>query len=68
MIAAASANIKTIIIAVKILGAAEGFLPSALTLAFPQATKTQHGPNMQKVKIRSKARLRSMSDSHLRNA
>jgi hypothetical protein len=60
MIAAASANISTIIIAVKILGAAEGFLPSAPTLALPQAANTQHGPKMHKPKIKRSAIFRSI--------
>jgi len=60
IIAAAWANTKAIIIAVKIRGAAEGFLPKALILALAQAAKTQHGPKIQKVKIKSNDKLRSM--------
>jgi len=61
MIAAASAKTRTKIIAVNIRGADEGFLPKAVMLALAQEPKTQHGPSIQKIKIRSNDRLRSIS-------
>ena len=61
MIAAASANTNKIIIAVKIRGEPDGFLPRALILALPQVKKTQQGPKIQMEKMTSSARLRSIS-------
>jgi len=58
IIARASANTKAIIIAVKILGALEGFLPKALMLAKLPAAKTAQGPKTQSPKIIISARLR----------
>jgi hypothetical protein len=51
MIARASANTRAIIIAVKILGALEGFLPKALMLAKLPAANTPHGPKIHRPKI-----------------
>ena len=45
-IAIASAKTKARIIASIIFGAAEGFLPSALTLEYPTAAITPAGPNV----------------------
>jgi hypothetical protein len=42
--AIASAKIKARIIEIKILGAAEGFLPNALTAAYPTTAITADGP------------------------
>jgi len=49
--AKASANTKAMIIAVKILGAAEGFRPSEIMLAKALAANTAQGLIMHKVKI-----------------
>ena len=51
MMANASAKTRAMIIAVNILGAAEGFLPSALILARLEAAKTAHGPIILNIKI-----------------
>ena len=48
------------IIVCNILGAAEGFLPRALMLDFPQAAKTQQGPNIQSANINKSARFLSI--------
>ena len=48
----ASAKISVSIIAVKILGAEEGFLPKALMLANPEDAIIAHGPRMQKKNIK----------------
>jgi len=58
--AAASANTRTNIIAVNILGAADGFLPSAVILALEHWANTQHGPAMQSVNISKSARFLSI--------
>jgi hypothetical protein len=60
IIATASANIRTIIIAVKIRGAAEGFRPRAPMLDFPQIAKTQQGAKIHKAKISNSEILRSI--------
>lgn len=60
MIAIASAKISRITIAVKILGALEGFLPKALILANPQTAITTAGPKMHIAKIESIAISRFM--------
>jgi len=51
MIATASANIRTIAIAVNIFGAAEGFLPRALIPEKALAPITKALPNMHKANI-----------------
>jgi len=56
MIARLWAKIKEIIMAVKIFGAEEGFLPKAFILAKLQAEKTAHGPRIHKPKIKTKAK------------
>jgi hypothetical protein len=50
------AKTKAIIMAVKILGALEGFLPKAVMLAKPVAAKTAQGHimHMEKTKIRAR--------------
>jgi len=48
-IAKASANTREIIMAVKILGALDGFLPRALILAKLLIANTAHGPNIHSV-------------------
>ena len=48
-------KIKRMIIAVKILGAAEGFRPSAWMLANPPAARIADGPRMANAKIKSNA-------------
>ena len=53
MTASACAKRSAIVIAVKILGALEGFLPSAVILAKLLAAKTAHGPKIAKKKINS---------------
>ena len=58
MSAKAWAKTKTIIIAVNIFGAAEGFLPKALILERPQTANTPHGPKTQRLKITISVRLR----------
>lgn len=58
IIAKDCAKTKAIIIAVKILGALEGFLPKAVILEKVPAAKTAQGPRMHKQKIITKARLR----------
>jgi len=58
--AAASANDRATIMAVKIFDAAEGLRPSELMLAKALAAKTAHGPRTHTVKMNVKARLRSM--------
>ena len=58
--ARASANTRAMTMAVKIFGALEGFLPNAAMLVLPQAAKTQQGPKIATVKIRSNARFRSI--------
>jgi hypothetical protein len=58
MSARASANTRVIIMAVKIFGADEGFLPKALMLAKPVAANTAQGPRRQKIKIIITNRLR----------
>ena len=58
IIASVWAKTKEIIMAVKILGALEGFLPKALILAKLEAAKTAEGPSMHKAKIRIMAKLR----------
>ena len=47
----ASTKISRIIIAVKILGALEGFLPRALMLANPQTAITTAGPKIHIAKM-----------------
>jgi hypothetical protein len=49
------AKTRPIIIAVKILGALDGFLPKALILARLPAAKTAQGPRIHKEKIITKA-------------
>jgi hypothetical protein len=56
VIARACANTKAIIIAVKILGALDGFLPKALILAKLHAAKTALGANIHTPKIKNNAR------------
>ena len=46
IIAIASAKINAIIIEISILGAAEGFRPNALALAYPTAAITAAGPKV----------------------
>ena len=58
IIANDSANTKAIIMAVKILGALEGFLPTALILAKLPAAKTAQGPKIHNAKIIISAKLR----------
>ena len=58
MIASDWANIKAIIMAVKILGAPEGFLPNALMLAKLPKANTAQGPKIHRPKIIISARLR----------
>ncbi len=48
----ADAKISMMIIAVKILGAEEGFRPKAAMLANPDEAMIAQGPRMQKKKIR----------------
>jgi hypothetical protein len=54
-IAKVCAKTSPMIIAVKILGALDGFLPKALILEKHPAAKTAQGPNIHKVKIMTKA-------------
>ena len=58
MKATASAKAMAIIIAMKILGAAEGLRPRELMLAKELAAKTAHGPKIQARKIIARAILR----------
>lgn len=51
MIAKACANTKAIIMAVKILGALDGFLPKALILAKLAVANTAQGHKTQNTKI-----------------
>jgi hypothetical protein len=53
--ATASANAIAIIMAIKILGAADGFRPRELMLAKALAANTAHGPKMHDVKIMTRA-------------
>ena len=48
----AEAKMSMIIIAVKILGAEEGFRPKALMLANPEEAIIMQGPKIQKKKMR----------------
>lgn len=61
MKATASAKAIATIIAIKILGAADGFLPKDVMLAKELAAKTAHGPKMQNAKTMTRAILRSMT-------
>jgi len=61
MIAIASANIRRITMAVKTLGAAEGFLLRALILANPQAAITIAGPKTHIAKIKISATSRPIT-------
>lgn len=58
MIAKAWANTIPMIMAVKILGALEGFLPKAVMLAKLAAANTAQGPKTQSIKITIRERLR----------
>ncbi len=51
----AAPNITIMIMAVKILGAAEGFRPKALILAYPVAAMIRQGPKIAKMNIRTMA-------------
>ena len=51
----AAPNMSIMIIAVKILGAAEGFLPSALMLAKPAEAMISEGPKIVRENISTKA-------------
>ena len=46
-------KITIMIIAVKILGAAEGFRPRAPILAYPVAAMIKQGPKIAKIKMRT---------------
>ncbi len=48
-------KITIMIIAVKILGAAEGLRPKAAILAYPVAAMIRQGPRMANIKIRTMA-------------
>ena len=48
-------KIKRIIIAVKIFGAAEGFLPNAVMLAIPPAAMMAEGPRIATENIKKRA-------------
>ena len=65
MKATASAKAIATIIAIKILGAADGFLPKDVMLAKELAAKTAHGPKMQSAKMMTRAILRSMTLTQL---
>lgn len=56
--AMASAKAIATIMAVKILGAAEGLRPRELMLAKALAAKTAQGPKIQDIKIMTRATLR----------
>ena len=62
MMAMASIKTKAMIMAVNILGEAEGFLPKALMLAALPKAKTNEGPRMHKPKIRTRAMFLSISN------
>ncbi len=56
----ASANTIAMIIAVNILGVAEGLRPSAVMLAKALAMMTEIGPRIHRLKINTKATLRDI--------
>ncbi len=58
--ATASAKAIATIMAIKILGAAEGFLPKDVMLAKELAAKTAHGPKIQNAKMMTRDRFRSI--------